>query len=411
MKLFFWHHEVYGPIGLEDIWLGRHFFGGGVARLRIIFWLSEIGYEVYLVGNVEPSTFRGVIGLSKYDGFNLISDFSRFSPLMLVLNDAPTDDNWLKIKKSDNIKIIYWAGVPFEQKWIERLRSCELSRIICVSQNHRNLYRIYPEIKKIDFIYSGVDLDILEDVEVKNLHPNTVLSISIPRKTKGFHNLLNSWPLVQKVIPNAKLRVCGSANMHNPEAITGVTGVLDLNLEAEFPHFFGNRSGSYLDYGIEFMGSRPLSEVYSDIKSSAVAVVNTNLVGADETYCRSAVEAQSAGVPVIGANKGALPEVVRNGVTGILVDDPSPKILANAIIKLLRNQQISREMGKNAKIHSLPIASYELLVGVWVEVINRTLHGISSPRSDFLYKDILRYIGAGKIKDKIKSLLRKRMKS
>lgn len=398
---------MHGPIALEDIWLGTHSFGGSVARLRIIFWLVKLGYEVYLIGNVKPSNFRGVIALSEFDGFNLIAHLSRSSPLLLVLNDAPTDDNWQKIIKSINIKIIYWAGVPFQQKWIERLKSCELSRIICVSQYHRNLYRIYPEINKIDYIYSGVDLDILDSAKVKRLHPNTVLSISIPRKTKGFHNLLSSWGLVLKEIPDAKLRVCGSATMHSPEAPTGVTGVLDLNLETEFPLFFANPVGSYADYGIEFMGSRPLSEVYSDIRSSAVAVVNTNLVGADETYCRSAVEAQSVGLPVIGANKGALPEVVRNGVTGILIDDSSPQILASAIIKLLSSHQLRMEMGNSAKLHALPIASYDLLVTAWVEVINRTLLNVSSPPTDFSYKDILRIFGAGKIKNQLKLWLRK----
>jgi glycosyltransferase involved in cell wall biosynthesis len=41
----------------------------------------------------------------------------------------------------------------------------------------------------------------------------------------------------------------------------------------------------------------------------------------DEPFGLAAAEAQAAGTPVVGFRRGALPEVVADGVTGALVDD------------------------------------------------------------------------------------------
>jgi glycosyltransferase involved in cell wall biosynthesis len=64
------------------------------------------------------------------------------------------------------------------------------------------------------------------------------------------------------------------------------------------------------------------------------------------------LEAMRVGLPIVGTQVSAIPEVVDNGVTGILISPDDPDELAAAIAELIRNPMRRREMG---------VAGYERL--------------------------------------------------
>jgi glycosyltransferase involved in cell wall biosynthesis len=66
-----------------------------------------------------------------------------------------------------------------------------------------------------------------------------------------------------------------------------------------------------------------------------------------EGFGFSHAQASRCGVPVVSANAGSLPEVVKNGKTGILVPPRDHKALAKATIKVLTNPKLARRLGKN----------------------------------------------------------------
>ena len=61
------------------------------------------------------------------------------------------------------------------------------------------------------------------------------------------------------------------------------------------------------------------------------------------------LEAMACGVPVVASKIGGIPDVVKNGKTGILVPPRDPKALAEAIICLLQDENVRRKMGRNAR--------------------------------------------------------------
>jgi len=64
-----------------------------------------------------------------------------------------------------------------------------------------------------------------------------------------------------------------------------------------------------------------------------------------EGFGRVNLEAMAMGKPVISTNVGGIPEVVQDGVTGILVTPRNSKALAHAIIRLFNDSQLGKSMG------------------------------------------------------------------
>jgi glycosyltransferase involved in cell wall biosynthesis len=65
-----------------------------------------------------------------------------------------------------------------------------------------------------------------------------------------------------------------------------------------------------------------------------------------EPFGRAALEAMALGKPVVGTRAGGLPEVVRDGETGLLVVPRFPESLAEACLRVLRNRHLANSLGE-----------------------------------------------------------------
>jgi len=66
--------------------------------------------------------------------------------------------------------------------------------------------------------------------------------------------------------------------------------------------------------------------------------------GVHEAFGRVLIEAMSRGIPVIGVRSGGVPEVVEDGVTGIVVPPDDAQALADAAVSLLSDRERYRAM-------------------------------------------------------------------
>ena len=62
------------------------------------------------------------------------------------------------------------------------------------------------------------------------------------------------------------------------------------------------------------------------------------------------LEASASGKPIIAGNSGGVPDAVRNGVTGLLVDPRSAAEIRDAILRLLGDASLRHELGTNGRV-------------------------------------------------------------
>lgn len=83
-------------------------------------------------------------------------------------------------------------------------------------------------------------------------------------------------------------------------------------------------------------------------RSVVVVVPSISIKGVEEATSISALEGQACGRPVIASAIGGLPEIVEDGVTGLLVPGDRPEALADAIERTLQDEPLAAALGHEA---------------------------------------------------------------
>ncbi|MEJ2294813.1 MAG: glycosyltransferase family 4 protein, partial [Candidatus Lokiarchaeota archaeon] len=80
------------------------------------------------------------------------------------------------------------------------------------------------------------------------------------------------------------------------------------------------------------------------------------------------LEAWAAGKPVIGADIGATPEVIRNQIDGLLVRFNNKDEICEAVLKLLKNKALRKKLGQVGKEKVSRYYTWEKVVKKTVDI-------------------------------------------
>jgi glycosyltransferase involved in cell wall biosynthesis len=98
-----------------------------------------------------------------------------------------------------------------------------------------------------------------------------------------------------------------------------------------------------------------------------------------EQFGRVIIEAHACGIPVIGSNSGAIPDVVGHG--GIVVPEREPAALAAAIVRLLNNPVERQQMGAIGRQEVMSSATWEQVARQMRDIYQRVAGAGSVPKT------------------------------
>ena len=185
--------------------------------------------------------------------------------------------------------------------------------------------KTYPALK-FDVVYNGIDTTIFKNSK-RSKKNDTVRLICVSRllKRKGIHHLLLA--LSQMNLNRVELTIVGTGNFERN--LKKLVMELNLNKNVSFYGYFDNNK---------------LPELYNE----ADIFVLPSLT---ESFGIVFAEAMACGLPIIGTRAGGIPEVVRDGENGILVQPGNVDELKIALEKLIKNKELREKMGeKSVKI-------------------------------------------------------------
>ncbi len=85
------------------------------------------------------------------------------------------------------------------------------------------------------------------------------------------------------------------------------------------------------------------------------------------------LEAMAAGVPMVATRVGGIPEVIRDGVNGLLVECGRPEDLANAIMRLAQDVNLRKALGREGRNTVVSLYSREAICGRYEKLFTELL--------------------------------------
>ena len=133
-----------------------------------------------------------------------------------------------------------------------------------------------------------------------------------------------------------------------------------------------NHTGDRLLEGTPYLTHEELAMMFRSIYLAVVPGLW------DEPFGAVIAEAMSSGRPVVAYGTGGIPEVVENGVSGILLPRGDLKGLTQAVVDLLQDEQKARRLGIAARTRVEDHFRYQMMAARYLALMHQLLGKESS---------------------------------
>jgi len=147
--------------------------------------------------------------------------------------------------------------------------------------------------------------------------------VGVLERYKAFDTLVDAWRLAAPRVPGATLHIVGEGTMRERAERLAV----DLPAQTEW--------------------SQQLTA--EEVAAAMDASWAVCLPSRSEGLPRVALEAACRGRAIIGGNRAGIPDVVRHGENGLLVDPDDARGLAEALVRILSDRETARRFGAAAR--------------------------------------------------------------
>ncbi|MCK5595200.1 glycosyltransferase family 4 protein [bacterium] len=230
-----------------------------------------------------------------------------------------TRHNFTKIKNN-------WINNKLYKEWTDRIIAvAEIIKRQLVDKNN------IPE-NKITTIHSSINTekfkDVFDDKYIRNefeiSSDTTVIGmVGRLREHKDYPNMFTALNIIVKKIEDIKLLIIGD-------------GILESQLKKMVQKM------QLADYVI-FAGKREnIPQILSGID---IFALSSSVEGSPAAIKEALIMEK----PIVSTNVGGIPEIIQNGITGVLVSPHNPEALANAILDTINSRDKALAMAKKGK--------------------------------------------------------------
>lgn len=258
--------------------------------------------------------------------------FSRRLPYVMTVHSLINDDiNSLRLEKrdfrrfTDNTKNVFLPIL----KWNEKMVLKNSNFIIGVTQELVSKIKASYPRNSVRFVANGVLVDLFkpmkEDDNNKIKINNRILFVSRLMPSKGIDIALESCRLlVRSNLKDFEFVFAGEGSIDQYKERCKLMGI------SQYCRFLGNVD--YLD----------IPQLYH----SAFVFCCPSY---QESMPMSLLEAMSSGLPCVASRVGYIPQIIKNGHNGIIVEPGNPVELSEQIRRLIYNPKEANLMGINAR--------------------------------------------------------------
>ena len=214
-------------------------------------------------------------------------------------------------------------------RWFLLGKFCD--RVIAVSEKTRLHYLqsggLHPD--KVITLYNGVDISRFKNTDASQaaktkqalrlpLNSRVIITIAVLREPKGIQFMIEALPAILEQFPDVHYLIVGDGEYS--AALTELVTALAIKNH------------------VTFAGHR--TDIPDLLACSDIFVLPT-LKDALPTVL---IEALAAERPIVASDVGGVPEIIENGVNGLLVASGDPSKLAEACLRLLKDNELSRQI-------------------------------------------------------------------
>ena len=359
----------------------QFYLHGGIEKITAekVNWLVSKGHEVYLISNQQfnkPLVYpldnkvnfidlkiNYIMGKSYFHPSNLFKvpkhfnklkkELKKIKPDIVVITSLQFDFYFLPFMPSiKTIREHHASRYYFTKEWLKKQNIVKRFKY---KINHwiegkysYNIVLTKDELQHFDLSNISVipnSIKIRKELKT-DLDNKIVISAGRIAPVKGFEKLIEAWQIVAKNHADWKLNIYGDGDVKYKKILQNKIDVLHLQRQ------------------ICLCGQT--DDLEEKLCKSSIYAMSSKT----ECFPMVLLEAQAIGLPVVSFDCPYGPKnIINNMIDGILAENQNETKLAQAILKLIENNELRLAMGKQAK-QNISNFSIEEIMKKWLYLFN-----------------------------------------